>query len=71
MIEEHKWIYILRQSEDEEETIDLFDNAGSIIIRRFIFKGNDMLSEEIHINGGVLRDTIHKYFETKRQEIKQ
>lgn len=64
-----KWIYSLRQSDDEEEFIDLFDNAGSIIIKRFIFKGDDMLSEEIHVKGGALLDTVKSFFLKAKQQI--
>jgi len=68
----NEWIYSLRQSNDEEETIELFDNAGSIIIRRFVFKGDDddMLSEEIHVKGGALLNIIKSFFLETREQIK-
>lgn len=65
-----KWIYSLRQSHDEEETIELFDNAGSIIIRRFIFDGDDMLSEEIHVKGGALLEIIEHFFLVFKQGVR-
>lgn len=64
-----EWIYSLRQSHDEEEFIDLFDNAGQIIVKRFIFKGDNMLSEEIHVRGGALLDTVKKFFLENKQKI--
>jgi len=69
---ENEWIYSLRQSNDEEDTIELFDNAGSIIIRRVVFKEdeNDMLSEEIHIKGGALLNIIETFFLENKQKIK-
>lgn len=66
---EKKWIYSLRQSDDEEETIELFDNAGQIIIKRFVFKEDDMLVEEIYIKGSALLNTIKEFFLENKQKI--
>ena len=66
-----EWTYSLRQSDDEDELIELFDNAGQIIIRRFVFNGDDLLEERIFISGGLLYDLIHKYFTYKKNEIEK
>lgn len=69
--EKQKWLYSLNQSEDEEDAIDLFDNAGEIKVKRFIFSKDDnyFLEESIHIKGGDLFKLIHNYFEEKKKEI--
>lgn len=69
--EPNDWIYTLRQSEDKEETIDLFDNAGDIIIKRCIFEDDkDMLREELHVKGGALNDLIENYFNSRVEKFK-
>ena len=71
MDEKEDWIYSLRLSDDEEEEIQLFDNAGEIILKRFIITYDEILMETIHVAGGELRETIHDYFNKKKKKIKE
>ena len=69
--EKQKWLYSLNQSDDIEDAIDIFDNAGEIKMRRFVFSKDEhyFYEETIHVKGGDLFELIHNYFEEKKKEI--
>ncbi|MHA1330395.1 MAG: hypothetical protein ACTSR2_04880 [Candidatus Hodarchaeales archaeon] len=71
-------IYTLRQSEDENETIDIFENAGEIILCRFIIceKGKTVgnsYTETLVISGGdkEFLQLIEDFFNKRIKELEE
>ena len=69
------WLYTLNQNQEDDYKYDIgiYNNAGQIKIKRFVFElnGDDMLEECIYVDPKELEKIIHQFFERKAKKIKK